>query len=112
MLGLSVVVEGSVFFFFFCRDFNTPLLEQIDLSNNRLKTIPDNLVEHLSSHHFRLLDVSNNELDELPDNVIALFEDRELVIHIFGYSGRDWPRRSHPYAAYNPNWRGEEPFAV
>jgi hypothetical protein len=104
MLGLSVVVEGSVFF---CRDFNTPLLEQIDLSNNRLKTIPDNLVEHLSSHHFRLLDVSNNELDELPDNVIALFEGKKLVVHC-SYAGLGFKsaRSSALSQASNANWSG------
>jgi len=64
------------------RDAKLPLLEEVDLSFNRLTTLPQK-IEHLTeSATFRFLDVSSNDINEFPEKFHVQLNVRDLCVYL------------------------------
>jgi len=65
------------------KDATLPLIQEIDLSFNRIESIPDTF-ERFNGPDFELLDLSHNALTDLPDELSVFLFGSEL--QIAGYS--------------------------
>ena len=80
-------------------------LRVLDLSNNKIREMPENLPAILSKKNFEMLDVSYNQLRTLGSSYFVLFQKYELSISL--KESNRWDEWNvYSSEALNPKWHG------